>query len=104
MARKKNLLSGIDAVAKGIGSAFKGKVYKETKPVRGRIARALAKEAKGGKGKISSRASYKKKMKHGYAQTRKQDRAKIDYALARNTKGGKGRIAKRTSYKKHLGK
>lgn len=106
MAKKKrraNLFSGLDGVAKAVGNTF-GTPYKETPQVRGRIARAFAREVKGGKGRISKRASYKKKMKHGYAQSRKQDRAKIDYALAKNTKGGKGRIKNRPSYLKHEGK
>lgn len=99
--KKKN--TGVIGSLDGLLSAM-GKTYKQIPQVKGRIARALAKETKGGKGKISSRPSYKKGMKVGYKQRTPSARAKIDYALARNTKGGKGKINKRSAYKKHMGK
>ena len=106
MARKKaGLLDGLTKTGKAIGLMAKSSVYyKETPQVKGRIARALAKETKGGKGKIAKRSSYKRDMKNGIKQKTRQERGKIVYALARATKGGKGRIAKRPAHKKHVPK
>ena len=99
----KNMLGGLKQMPKAIGLMAKGTpFYKETPQVRGRISRALAKETKGGKGKVAKRPAYKKDMKKGLRDKTRQERGKIVRALAKNTKGGKGRIAKRPEYKKHV--
>lgn len=106
MAKRRNgnvdLLAGLSTLPKAVGMMAKGTFYKETPQVKGRIARALAHETRGGKGKVAKRPSYKKDMKYGERETTKQERAKIVYALARNTKKGKGLISKRPAYRKHV--
>ena len=104
MVKKQGLLAGINDTAKSIGLMAKGVFYKETPQVKGRIARAFAKETRGGKGKIAKRSSYKRDMKMGIRQQTRQERGKIVYGLARATKGGKGKIAKRPAHKKHVPK
>jgi len=102
MKKNTGLFDGIGSTAKAIGLMATGVYYKETPQVKGRIARAFAKETKGGKGKIAKRPSYKKDMKMGVRQKTRQERGKIVYALAKATKGGKGKIAKRPAHKKHV--
>lgn len=105
MAKRKmniGLFDGIGKTAKAVGLMATGVYYKETPQVKGRVARALAKETKGGKGKIAKRPTYKQDMKVGIKQKSRQERGKIVYALAKNTKGGKGLIAKRPAHKKHV--
>lgn len=100
MAYKKkkntNLLETIKLMARG-------RYYKETPQVKGRIARAFASETKGGKGRIAKRPSYKSDIKKGIKQKTHQERGKIVYALARNTKRGKGLIKKRPAHKRYVG-
>jgi hypothetical protein len=67
-----------------------------------RVAYALAKTTKGGKGKIKSRPGYKKHSKIGYIKQTNSFKSRIVHALAAITPGGKGRIKKRPSYKKHI--
>jgi len=108
MAKRKNvgMLDGLSSTAKAVGLMAKksGVFYKETPQVKGRIARALAKETKGGTGKIAKRSSYKADMKKGIKQKSRQERGRIVYALAKATKGGKGKIAKRPAHKTHVPK
>lgn len=108
MKKKKvgGLLSGLEQTPKAIGLMAKstGAFYKETPQVRGRVARALAKETMGGKGKVSKRPSYKHDLKKGLKDRTRQERGKIVRALAKNTKHGKGLIVKRPAYRKHVPK
>lgn len=110
---KAGIFTGLDEVGKAIGNIGNGfslnstatatkHRYKQTHQVKGRIARALAHETHGGKGKDSLRAGYKYHMKKGYKQVTPQERAKIVIALAKNTVKGKGRIAKRPAYTKYV--
>jgi len=103
--------AGLTGVGKAVGGMAKkvafsakstGHKYKETRPVKGRIARAFAHETHGGKGKDELRAGYKYHMKKGYKQSTHQERAKIVRALAKNTVKGKGLIAKRPAYRKYV--
>jgi hypothetical protein len=99
-----DLLNGLNAVPKAVGLMAKksGVFYSETPQVKGRVARALAKETKGGSGKVSERSTYKHMMKKGFREQTRQERGKVVRALAKNTKGGKGLISKRPAYKKHV--
>ena len=99
----KSMSKGLTSTAKQFGLMATGGVfYKETPQVKGRFARALAKETKGGSGRIANRPSYKKDMKMGVRDKTRQERGKLVRALAKNTKGGTGLISKRSSYRRHL--
>lgn len=60
---KVDLLYGLKTLPSAIKLSARGTpFYKETPQVKGRIARALAKNTKGGKGLIKNRPQYKKHL------------------------------------------
>lgn len=107
MKKTRSLLShlrmGLGKTGKAFGLMAKKNVYyKETPQVKGRVARAFAKETVGGKGKVANRPSYKKHMATSYKDKTRQERGKMVYALAKATKGGQGKIVKRPAHRTHV--